>query len=219
MTSTSFMPTMLSTALKEWAVAVDALADGETSLLLRKGGIREQGGGFVVAQPLVWLYPTYEHQKPHLLKPEYADRITPVASGWHPEQVEIKAWAEITNTLQVSEAATLDQLLPFHVWNSEFALERLKWKPKSPISVLLLRVYRLPQPQIIPYRSEYGGCKSWIDLQVELSPAKAIPVISEDAYLRQVEQLQTIIESEKRASYLHELEQRKVHTTVSLLSA
>lgn len=194
MSSSLSTPTVLSTALKEWAVAVDALAEGETIVLLRKGGIREQGSGFAVVQSQAWLYPTYEHQKPHLLKPEYADRVVPVESGWHPEQVEIKAWAEITHTFQVSDATTVEQLLPFPVWNLQFVSERLKWKPKTPISVLLLRVYRLPQAQMINYRSEYGGCKSWIELLPQMNPQIATPVLSEVAYSQQVEQIQQIIE-------------------------
>jgi len=51
-------------ALKEWA-AVDALEQGKTiMLLLRKGGIHEQGGRFKVAQNQILLYPTHEHQQP-----------------------------------------------------------------------------------------------------------------------------------------------------------
>jgi hypothetical protein len=88
-------PISLSPALKEWAVAVDALAAGQTILLLRKGGIREQGGTFAVPHRQVWLYPTYEHQKPHLLRSDYAAQVTEVPSGWHPEQVKIQAWAQI----------------------------------------------------------------------------------------------------------------------------
>jgi hypothetical protein len=68
-------------ALKEWAVATRALEQGNTVLLLRKGGIHERGGVFTVAQSQVLLYPTYEHQKPHLLKAEYADQVEPVASA------------------------------------------------------------------------------------------------------------------------------------------
>lgn len=55
-------------ALKEWAVAVDALAEGKTILLLRKGGIKEEGNRFRVAYEEILLYPTYEHQQPNLLK-------------------------------------------------------------------------------------------------------------------------------------------------------
>jgi hypothetical protein len=193
MPSVAPLPSTLTAALKEWAVAVEALAQGDMILLLRKGGIREQGGSFSVEQPQVWLYPTYEHQKPHLLKPEYADRVTPVASGWHPEQIEIQAWATISHVFQVSEHSTVEALLPFHIWNLDFASERLKWKPKSPLSVLLLRVYRLPQPQTIAYRPEYGGCKSWIELQENLAAIEASPVLSEAEYRERVEAVRSVL--------------------------
>lgn len=177
----------ITTALKEWAVAVDALTCGETILLLRKGGIREQGGSFIVEQSRFWLYPTFEHQKPHLLKPAYADQVVEVASGWHPETVTIPAWAEITHTFQVSEADIVLSLLPFQIWTEAFLTERLKWKPRTPLSVLLLRVYRLAQPHAIPYDSAYGGCKSWIELTSSLSSVPAIPALSEAVYLQQVQ--------------------------------
>ncbi|NJL44810.1 MAG: DUF1802 family protein [Leptolyngbyaceae cyanobacterium SM2_3_12] len=38
-------------ALKEWDAAVTALGQGQTVLLLRKGGIREQAGQFSVRGP------------------------------------------------------------------------------------------------------------------------------------------------------------------------
>lgn len=197
MLSTPAIPTTLTAALKEWAVAVDALTQGKTIVLLRKGGIREQGGSFAIEHSQVWLYPTYEHQKPHLLKPEYADQVTPVVSGWHPQQVEIQSWATITHAFQVSEIEPIAALLPFHIWNLDFVSERLKWKPKTPLSVLLLRVYRLPQVHTIPYTPVYGGCKSWIDLEVKLSVSEALPVLSEAAYLQQVESIQKVLDGHR----------------------
>jgi hypothetical protein len=182
----------LSHALKEWAIAVDALEKGRTIVLLRKGGIREQGR-FTIAQNQVLLYPTYEHQQPHLLKDDYQSQVQPVSSGWHPDQVQIGSVAEITHIFQVSEAAVLDALLPFHIWNSQFAAERFQWKPKSPLYVLLLRVSKLPQPQIIAYQSEYGGCRSWIDLEVAIDLNGATPVLSDQAYSDQVEKVQKIV--------------------------
>ena len=197
LSSSRSLPTTLSSALKEWAVAVDALVRGATILLLRKGGIREQGGSFTVAQPYVWLYPTYEHQKPHLLKPEYASHVTSVPSGWHPEQVDIQAWAEITHVWQISEASTVEALFPLHIWNHDFVADRLKWKPKAPLSVLLLRVYRLPDSQSLPYRPEYGGCKSWIELQAELISSNEAPVFSDEEYQHRVEAIRQIIKREE----------------------
>lgn len=180
---------ILTAALKEWAIAVDALSQGKTILLLRKGGIRETGGTFTVPYRQVWLYPTYEHQKPHLLKPEYGDRVSEVPSGWHPETVAIQSWAEITHTLPVQESGAVEKLLPFHVWNEQFVTERLNWKPKTPLYLLLLRVYRLPEPVQIPYRDAYGGCRSWIELGTELETEGAIALLSDQEYEAQVQEI------------------------------
>ena len=182
----------LSHALKEWAIAVDALETGRTIVLLRKGGIREQGR-FSVEQTQVLLYPTYEHQQPHLLKDDLQSSVKPVSSGWHPETVQIKSVAAITDLFQVSEAATLDSLLPLHIWNAQFAAERFQWKPKSPLYVLLLRVSKLSQTHVIPYQSEYGGCRSWIDLREAIVLEGATPVLSDTAYSDQVDKIRSLL--------------------------
>jgi hypothetical protein len=184
-------------ALKEWDVAVNALAQGETILLMRKGGIRETNGKFDVPYRRVWLYPTYEHQKPHLLKPEYAQKVQPVVSGWHPDVVMIHAWADITHVFEVTEATTVEALSPFHIWNQSFAHERFKWKRRSPLYILLLRVYCLPDMIAIPFNEAYRGCQSWIDLQIEqdkqLIQSLESPVLNNNEYACQIDVIQAII--------------------------
>ena len=181
----------LQHALKEWAIAVDALSMGKTIVLLRKGGIREPG--FQVQQPYVWLYPTYEHQKPHLLKPEYASKVTPVKSGWHPSTVIIKSCAEITQVLPVSSKEQIEALQPYHIWHEQMISDRLGWQPQRPLIVLLLRVYRLAIPKTILYNSSYGGCKSWIDLIEPISQANLNPVISDDEYAIQAQKIAALV--------------------------
>lgn len=170
-----------TSALKEWAVAVEALEQGKTIMLLRKGGISEQGGRFQVKRARVLLYPTYEHQQPTLLKPGYSEQVTPVTSGWHPDTITISSWAEITDILPVSEEDTVKALLPYHIWNEQFTRDRLKWKPRQPIYILLLRTYKLT-PQTIAYSSEYGGCKSWIDIAEAIALDDTQPVLTDTAY-------------------------------------
>jgi hypothetical protein len=182
---------LTSLALKEWAVAVTALTQGETLLLLRKGGIQERG--FSLAASQFWLYPTYEHQKPQWLKPAYAGQVTPVESGWHPEWVAISAWASVTHTFQVDQPAEIEALLPFHVWTESFVTERLNWMPQRPLLVLCLRVHRLAQPQIIPYRPEYGGCKSWIQL-ADLPSSEAQPVFTEADYQAKISAIEAVLQ-------------------------
>ncbi|GFZ97676.1 DUF1802 family protein [Okeania sp. KiyG1] len=100
----------ITAALKEWNIAINALEKGQTIMLLRKGGIREQGGRFTVAYKQVLLYPTFEHQQPDLLKPEYATQVQTVDSGWHPEKIKISSFAEITHILPVSDESILNKL-------------------------------------------------------------------------------------------------------------
>jgi len=180
-------------ALKEWQVAVDALEQGETIVLLRKGGIREAEGRFAVQHGRVWLYPTVEHQKPELLKPQYADQVKPVASGWQPDHIRLGSWAEITNVFPVTDATAVMNLLPFHVWNAAFVAERLQWKPTQPIFVLLLRVQRLIQPVSIPYSASFGGCKSWIDLDVPIATQPSEPAIDAPTYRDHVATIQSML--------------------------
>lgn len=182
----------LTQALKEWQVAIDALIDGETIVLMRKGGIREAQGRFAVPARQALLYPTREHQKPELLKSRYADRVQPVASGWHPQQIEIRAVATITDVLPIMTQTTLAALLPWHIWNESLATARWQWKPHTPLLILCLRVCRLAQPQTIVYQSSYGGCRSWINLAHPVEIADATPVLSEAKYAAQVAVIKTI---------------------------
>lgn len=185
----------LTHALKEWAVTVDALGRGETILLLRKGGIREEGGRFSISHSPIWLYPTYEHQQPRLLKSDYAAQVEPVASGWHPPSVSIAAFADITDIFEVSDAATVTALLPFHIWNEQFVIDRFQWKPRQPLYLLLLRVQQLSEVQTVPYCSEYGGCKSWIEVE-PLSIAQSTAVLSDAAYQQKVSEIRQIVRAE-----------------------
>ncbi len=180
-------------ALKEWTTAVNALEVGKTIMLLRKGGIHERGGRFQVAHEEILLYPTYEHQQPFLLKPEYANLVCPVTPGWRPETVSIGSWASITDIFPVTQESIVSALLPFHIWNEYFISDRLKWKPRQPLYILLLRTYKLPQVQEIPYRAEYGGCKSWIDLAEVIDLHLSQPVLSNSAYTQLVAEIRSVV--------------------------
>ena len=179
-------------ALKEWSVAVDALAQGKTSILLRKGGIREAGGKFTVPYSQVLLYPTFEHQQSELLKPDYQGQVQSVASGWHPETVKLTAWAKIEQVEQIQDPDKVQALLPLHIWNEKFVTERLRWKPKTPLYVLLLRAYVLTQPTAIPWTVAYGGCRSWIEIPaVEVTHNQ--PALTDTEYIQQQHALAEVL--------------------------
>ena len=186
---------LIQTALKEWSVAVEALANGETSLLLRKGGIKESQGKFSAQSETVVLFPTFEHQKVELLKSEYREGVAPVEPGWHPETITLKAWANITHILLTKAADKVASLADFHIWQPQLAQERLKWKASQPLYVLMLRVYRLPAPVTIPWQADYGGCRSWISLEtpLSLSDSADLTAMSDEAYGQQVSAIAQIL--------------------------
>ncbi len=185
--------TTLTTALKEWSVAVDALANGETILLLRKGGIKESQGKFSAQAERAILFPTFEHQKPELLKPQYQAAATPVTKGWHPDHITLKAWAHITHIFLTDEADKVAALTPFHVWQNNLAQERLKWKPKQPLYVLALRAYRFAKAIELPWDDSYGGCKSWVEINEEIEVDEAKAAIAQADYLKKVEAIAQIL--------------------------
>jgi hypothetical protein len=165
--------------------------------LLRKGGIREENKRFEVAHRQVLLYPTYEHQKPHLLKPEYGDRVTPVTSGWHPDSVKIGSWAQITDIFKVSQAETIAALSEYHIWTENFARDRFHWKPQQPLYLLLLRVYHLREVVNLPYRQAYGGCRSWIEIETPISLDSSTSVLSDRDYHNRVQTLSALASREQ----------------------
>jgi len=166
----------LQHALKEWAVAVSALERGETALVVRKGGIREKA--FAVPQTRFLLLPGYEHQRPELLKPEYRSLMDDIPDLTDDGPLRFSSFVEVAGAYEVSEAEELAALDPHHMWTSEYAESRFKWRPKKPLTVLVLRTYLLPETVELPYREEYGGCKSWIELGEAVSVEGARPAIS-----------------------------------------
>jgi len=175
----------LQHALKEWAVAVRALERGETALVVRKGGIREKA--FAVPQTRFLLLPGYEHQRPELLKEEYRGLMDGIPDLADDGSLRFSSFAEVEGAYEISEAEELSALDPHHMWMPEYAESRFKWRPKKPLTVLVLRTYVLPETVELPYRDEYGGCKSWIELQEPVPVDAARPALSEEEFKRLVE--------------------------------
>ena len=171
---------MLQQALKEWAVAVKALECGASALVVRKGGIREKA--FAVPEARFLFFKSYEHQNPDQLKPLYHDPLRSIPQRRDDEPVIFTSFAEVRGAYEVSEAEELEALDPYHIWTPEYAESRLKWRPKKPLTVLVLKAYLLPQPVVLEYRESYGGCKSWIELEEAVPIAGSRPALADTAF-------------------------------------
>lgn len=172
-------------ALKEWAVTIDYLARGEQIVLLRKGGIREERRRFEVQGERFFLYPTFDHQRPDLLKEEYRPTLEAIGFQSPTETVHITHAAQITDALVTTRSETVDALQPYYIWTTDYAMERLKWKRRQPLHILLLRVHALEEPMSVTVDESYLGCRSWIDLKEPILQRSSTPVLDDEVYEKQ----------------------------------
>lgn len=191
------MTDAIAWALKEWAVAVDALLSGDLILLIRKGGIREHGHSFEVPSDRALLFPTFEHQKAEALRAPYQAKLTPQSVPAIGDNLILPGWAQITHQLPLSVPPGVEQLHPFHIWTDAWLAERLAWKPERPTYVLLLRAHRFSAPVVVPYQKQYAGCRSWITIEVPESLPESAPVLPAETYDAIAEQIQGAIAAVK----------------------
>ena len=191
-------------------MTVRALAEGEQLLTLRKGGIRESGRHFEIEHDQFFLYPTFDHQATGLVRPAHHPELEraleegvwpegePPANAFvndtgmaQPDRVRIRAWAEVAASYLITDPRCVEALSPYHVWTSDYAAKRLRWKRLHPLNVIVLRTYRIPRPVTVKVRDEYGGCASWVDIQRQL-PFEGTPVLSDDEFERAAAEIEAI---------------------------
>ena len=190
------LPTASSLALKEWAVAVKALSKGKQILILRKGGIHRADKEFRVVHPEFLLYPTYEHQRRELVQTtSHLDLEQTLIENENPKLIEFSHWCKVTDKFEVSEQDVLDDIAPYHIWTSDYASKRLRWRPKQPLTIALLRMYSMERPQSLRVLDEYGGCKSWVELEQEVRLGEMTPVLSDEEYEAQANVIRRALDS------------------------
>ena len=176
-------------ALKEWAIICKALEDGKQMLLLRKGGIMEYRKGFEVKHNEFLLYPTFEHQSVESIKVEYKEKLKEILEEQNKyyyyynnnrKEIDkdnknfntssnniIKLFAKVEDVIEISDKLILSELRDYHIWSDEYVTMRMNYNPSKPMSILLLRIYKLRKPLIVDINDKWAGCKSWIDIETD----------------------------------------------------
>jgi hypothetical protein len=168
-------------AFKEWAVICRALAAGEQSIILRKGGIDEKGS-FRIEHTHFWLYPTYTHQqrtgvKEHVLPLlEQAEAERPPAGV-----VRLTHFAEVHGVYQLHDLAGALAVSSLHVWSLETVQARFVYRSPG-LFLLPVRIYRAAQGFDLPETPQYAGCRSWVELEQDLPTDGATPVLDDRAF-------------------------------------
>ena len=171
-------PGVERTALKEWAVLCDALAQGEIIAMVRKGGIREQRAGFAVRHDRFLLYPTWFHEKSAELQPRFAERVGPASTTRPPEGIiRIAHVADVAALWHVRDLDLLRAIEPFHGLAWPAVVSRFEYRGNPEVRVVAVRVSRLGATHDVPETRRYQGCVSWVELDRDLDVTGAVRVL------------------------------------------
>jgi len=173
---------MLSIAFKEWAVICSALASGRQSLILRKGGIAEEGGVFRPEHSEFLLYPTYFHEHRAGIKPEFLPLLAEADAAKPPSgTILFTHFVRVEAVLQLTNLDTALALNPLHAWTPDVVKQRFHYRAPG-LFVLGVRVFRLAQPVEVDERPEFAGCKTWVQLERPMDTTGAQPVLPDEKF-------------------------------------
>ncbi len=195
-------------AIKEWAVTIRALAEGEQLLIFRDGA--DQG-----SRPLehdrFFLFPTFEYANNDVVRgahvPElrraleegvWPDGDPPISALTRPggieqpDRVRVRAWAEVAGEYTINDQRTINELSPFYIWTTDYAAKRLGWRRRTPLHVTLLRTHRIPRPVTIRVRPEHDFGPTWLEITRQL-PFEGTPVLSDLEFGRVQDEIESIV--------------------------
>lgn len=168
-------------ALKEWGAAVHALLSGRQTILLRAGGIHEKafgvpeqgGGGFV-------LFPTVAHSHRDRVRAEHADLLGRGEADVSEQELTVRAGVQLVAAVEAVRPAGLPAIADLHIWtDASIQADRVEFRPRHPVTVMVVRALALPEPLAIPRLAAYGGCRSWVELPAVWDGESGTPAVDD----------------------------------------
>ena len=104
--------------------------------------------------------------------------------------VHVEWLARVAAWRRLDTLAAAERLRGQHIWRNEIIAKRTEWGHAAGIHALAVRVFRLAAPVELPMRHEYGGCKSWIELEVDIPTDQARPVLNDAAFATKLVQFE-----------------------------
>ena len=156
-----------SVALKEWGAAAVALLDGRQTVLVRKGGIHEKS--FRVDRDRFVLFPTVAHSHRERVRPEHHDLLAAGAADVDEAggTITVRCGVSLVDVVPVARPEGLADIADLHIWTQDSVrADRLEFRPKHQLQVLVARAVQLPHPVTLPRLEAYAGCRSWVELPV-----------------------------------------------------
>ena len=160
-------------AFKEWALVCASIGRGETSVIIRKGGIAEGSQGFQFKHSRFFLFPTYFHEQIERTRLSRERDLSP-ENG----KVTISLFVEIEFATLLSDLNEIEALDQLHVLQSAVLEERFHYDQQDGLHVAFLQAFRISPAWELPFHPSYGGCRSWITLPDPPSGLRKEPVLT-----------------------------------------
>ncbi len=183
-------------ALKEWAVVLKALEEGKQTVILRKGGISEEGGEFKPEHPEFFLYPTFEHENAQAIKSDWRPRLASIEKeNKDLKRIHFRLYGITEKVEKVTDWEACKKLIPFTVMSDDAIEKRFNYGDWKGVYVFLTRVYLLPVPLDLPVKPAYEGCKSWVPLETSMFTAGSLPVLPDAVWVYTRDKIVKILRS------------------------
>ncbi len=180
-------------AFKEWAVVCAALASGQQSLILRKGGIHEGRDGFHVAHREFWLFPTGFHQESDSVISSAHQLLQNELTRQPPgDEIHIQHYVEVEDVIELHDETRLTGLSHFHILSDKTVHARYHYKTPG-LFLILVRVHQLPKHMTIPASPHFAGCRSWVDFPKAIPTTGLNPVLSDVAHAELMLELRKLL--------------------------
>ena len=197
-------------ALKEWNVTTEALGSGKVIAIWRKGGIddkptvREPNENFNIEQNKFVLFPTFTHENIEKIKREFWYLLEQNKGPNKDNQVKIKYWAEVEEVIEVKSLEKLINASHELANTDEHLITSWNLYPNHHGRILLLRVYLLADPILITNSQDYAGCKSWIELKVDIPKSGSKAVLPFKEFNKKVRLIKALITGREEIQSLPE---------------
>lgn len=185
-----------SSALKEWAITGQALAQGRQIVLLRKGGLLDEDGSFALEHDEFWLLPTWLHQERGLVKS--ADQElwaqTPREADEGPKVAYVRHFARVERVWRLHEDAQSALERVPHIWSAHYLDLRFGYQSDKPLLCAALRLYAALAPVRYELRAGDLGCRSWVEMEHPIE-AQVRPAIGDAEFASRLEQVAHVLEA------------------------
>ncbi len=102
-------------------------------------------------------------------------------------------FAQVEGIYQLHDLVGALKLAGLHLWSEETVEQRFFYR-RPGLTCLAVRVHAVAQPHQLIETAEYAGCRSWVELEQELTTEPAQPVLSDQDFHRVMHTLDVLLQ-------------------------